>query len=253
MSLSANGFPPQPFVFSLWGEGIGSVGKAIKEITSFTSIGESLQLLPDKLRPAIRSLAGRGWFISANMKMSLLRRLGRLADAENLQEIDALMAQWVESEIDYIFETAIDRFPSRKEILAAAFSAHKGGTYELSIPVFLIQVEGMCIEKLERKLFATKKGIPRTRDAVIPLIRGAFSEVFLLPLLEANGVTASEDTRCNWPAAPNRHEILHGLSSDYQSILNSQKAISLLAYFVTMVARDSTTFQSASSSDPQHG
>ncbi|WP_263772037.1 hypothetical protein [Propionivibrio soli] len=230
-----------------WVEALRSIGESVARVMqafsanvlpSVVALAEGIRKLPDELRPMVRSLAERGWFISGEMGMSELRHFQHLSGSSTPEEVDAMLAQWIENEIDRIYATAVQHFPKRQAILAAAFNAHRTGIYELSIPALLIQVEGMCIETLGRKLFATKGGIPRTKEVTDALIDGAFSEVIFLPLREANGFTASNDTRRNWPNSPNRHEILHGISTDYPSKLNSQKAISLLEYFVTFVAAE---------------
>lgn len=133
-------------------------------------------------------------------------------------------------------KASVEQIPLRHQILDAAFAAHESAKYELSIPVFLAQVEGMCLEVLGTKLFSTKSGVPVTRESTEALSRMELSEVLLLPLRELHGLTASKASRGNWPDAPNRHEILHGISTDYATPINSYKAISLLEYFCTFVA-----------------
>lgn len=228
-----------------WVEALRSIGEVVARAThafatnvlpSVLSLADDIRKLPDEMRPMVRSLAERGWFISGEMGISELRHFQQLSGSSSTEEVDAMLAQWIESEIDRIYATAVQHFPKRQAILTAAFTAHKAGIYELSIPALLIQVEGMCIEVLGRKLFATNGGIPRTKEVTDALIDRAFSEVIFLPLREPNGLTASENTRSHWPSSPNRHEILHGISTDYPSKLNSQKALSLLEYFVTFVS-----------------
>ena len=211
----------------------------ITVLPTLEAFAESVRRLPDELRPMVRTLAERGWFISGEMGMSELRVFQLLSESGTIEDIDALMSEWIESELPQILQRSVKRFPSRKLIIEAAITAHSAGNFELSVPVLLIQVEGMCIEVLGRKLFSTKSGIPRTKEATEALIDSAFSEVVFLPLRETHGLTASEDTRDRWPDAPNRHEILHGLSTDYGTKLNSQKALSLVEYFVTFVASNS--------------
>lgn len=235
-------------LFESWAPAVRSFQKTISlaseafrvsVLPTLVALAEGIRKLPDELRPMVRALAERGWFISGEMGMSELRIFQHLSESGKFEDVDALMSEWVESEIPQILQRAVQRFPARQSIFEAAISAHSAGNFELSVPVFLIQVEGMCIEILGKKLFSTKNGVPRTKEATEALIDSAFSEVVFLPLREAHGLTASEDTRNNWPAAPNRHEILHGLSTDYGTRLNSQKALSLLEYFVTFVASNS--------------
>lgn len=202
---------------------------------------ESMRRLPEEAKPGIRGLMERGWFISGEMGASELREFTRIAEIGNGEQLDASMSQWTRTELENVLARACARFPNREAILRAAFSAHVVGTYELSVPVLLIQVEGMCVEVLGKKLFSTSRGVPQTKQAADLFIDGAFSEVILLPLREVHGLTASESARASWPNAPNRHEILHGRDLGYGVELNSLKVISLLEYFVTFVAKERDT------------
>lgn len=184
----------------------------------------------------MRSLADLGWFPSGEMGMSEIHAFKGLIEAEKNDAINCAMIDWLQAEIPGIQKRLARRFANRWHILQAAFTAHAAGQFELSVPVFLAQVEGMCLEILGTKLFSTEKGVPRTRGATDALIRFELSEVLLLPLRELHGLTANEASRSKWPDAPNRHEILHGISTDYATSTNSYKAISLLEYFTTFVA-----------------
>jgi hypothetical protein len=53
-------------------------------------------------------------------------------------------------------------------------------------------------------------------------------------------ISANQQERKIYPEVLNRHEILHGVDVAYPSKRNSLKAISLLAYLVTMVAEEVT-------------
>ncbi|MEQ1601007.1 MAG: hypothetical protein HOP04_10815 [Methylophilaceae bacterium] len=192
--------------------------------------------LPGELRPAMRSLVGLGWFPSGEMGFSEIHAFRQACDAGNKVAVDQAMVDWLRTEMPEIRKRLSNRFPLRHQILDAAFAAHESAKYELSIPVFLAQVEGMCLEVLGTKLFSTKSGVPVTRESTEALSRMELSEVLLLPLRELHGLTASKASRGNWPDAPNRHEILHGISTDYATPINSYKAISLLEYFCTFVA-----------------
>lgn len=221
----------------LFQEGLRAAKRAYEERVAPALIAflEGMQRLPDEVRPAVRALAERGWYISGEMGASELWELARtVGDSERL---DLIMAGWVRGELPEIQKRASERFPHRASILCSAFAAHNSSAFELSVPVILIQVEGMCVEILGSKLYSATKGIPRTKAATNILVDGAFSEVMLQPLREPYGLTAGEKERAMWPNAPNRHEILHGKDIGYGSELNSLKAISLLEYFVTFVAR----------------
>lgn len=202
----------------------------------FTEIAAAFQTLPGEIRPAISSLANLGWFPSGEMGFSEIHAFRALCDSGDKAAVDTAMIEWLQGEFEHIQMRASNRFPNRSHILASAFKAHSAGQYELSIPVLMAQVEGMCLEVVGTKLFSTKKGIPATRAATDRFSQIALSDALLLPFRESNGFTASEATRHQWPDTPNRHEVLHGIATDYSTRTNSFKTISLMEYFVTFVA-----------------
>jgi hypothetical protein len=202
------------------------------------AIADSVSKLPDDLRVVVTALAERGWYISSSMGLSLLRQLQTAIESENYIELDKLMESWVAREAPEIEATVVMRFPGRAAIIAKAFDAHRREHFELSIPVLLIQVEGMCVQELGVKFYSTNKGIPNTKGLAESMTDNAITEVFLLPLCQPSGLTASAAFRSNYPHAVNRHEVLHGTNTEYASLTNSLKTISLLSYFVSFAAKE---------------
>ncbi|WP_445367205.1 hypothetical protein ACH5Y9_19130 [Methylomonas sp. BW4-1] len=202
----------------------------------FTAVAAAFKKFPGEIRPAILSLANLGWFPSGEMGFSEIYAFRALCDSGDKSAVDTAMIEWLDGELEHIQTRASNRFPNRSHILASAFRAHYDGQYELSIPVLMAQVEGMCLEVVGTKLFSTKKGLPATRAATDRFNQMALSDALLLPFRELNGFTASEASRHQWPDTPNRHEVLHGIATDYGTRENSFKAISLVEYFITFVA-----------------
>lgn len=220
--------------FVAMGAAIHSLQQELLNI--LTEAAAAFQKLPGEIRPAIRSLANLGWFPSGEMGFSEIHAFRVLCDSGDNSAVDATMIEWLHSEREQIQMRATIRFPNRGHILASAFNAHDVGQYELSIPILMAQVEGMCLEVAGTKLFSTKNKIPATRAATDRFCQLALSDALLLPFREPNGFTASEADRHQWPDTPNRHEILHGIATDYGTRKNSFKTISLLEYFITFVA-----------------
>jgi hypothetical protein len=202
----------------------------------FTEVSTAFQKFPGEIRPAILSLANLGWFPSGEMGFSEIHAFRALCDSGDKSAVDTAMIEWLDGELGHIQTRASNRFPNRSHILASAFRAHDVGQYELSVPVLMAQVEGMCLEVIGTKLFSTKNGVPATRAATDKFSQMALSDVLLLPFRELNGFTASEAARHQWPDTPNRHEVLHGIATDYGTRENSFKTISLVEYFITFVA-----------------
>lgn len=196
----------------------------------------TFEKLPAEIRPAMLALLQRGWFFSGQRDFPELIELKNLNDAGDFQQVDLYMQNWIENELDLIETRFCNAFPKRAGIISEAFNAHISGQYALSIPVFLIQAEGICVDTLGVKLFSAPQGIPQTRSATDQWADNPLSEALLLPIREISGVTASDKKRPDFPHSPNRHEILHGIDTDYATLTNSLKVISLLDYFVTLVA-----------------
>lgn len=203
--------------------------------TALAEAGVRLKKLPDELKPAISEMAKRGWYISAEMGISELQEFRSAIESEDFEHLDDSMQSWIDAEIENILRRACRQFPNRQSIISSAIRAHISGDFSLSVPVLLIQTEGMCIETFGVKLFSTNNGIPAMRSVVEDLIDSPLSEVFLLPMQEQFGITAKEKIRHQFPEAPNRHEILHGIDTGYMSRKTSSKALSLLEYFLTVV------------------
>lgn len=210
-------------------------------ILAYLMMKNFFQAIADSLQPAIKQLATLGWFPSGEMGMSEIHAFSALFENKDLDRVNRTMTDWMEAELLNIQSRLCKRYPHREKIFSAAFSAHQSCQFELSIPIFLIQADGICHETFKEKLFSVKtvKGSikqPKTRPMTDPIAAFPLSNTFLLPIREIHGLNANEKERVNYPAAPNRHEILHGISTNYATSINSLKAISLLEYFCTFVA-----------------
>ncbi|MBJ6727173.1 hypothetical protein [Geomesophilobacter sediminis] len=204
----------------------------------FLAAVESVQRLPEDLRTVISALAGRGWYISSEMDMGFIRELQAEIESCNLAEVDKMMESWIASNAKDIETRAVDRFSNRAHIISSALRAHRDGYFELSVPVLLIQVEGMCLQEFNTKFYSTRKGIPQTKELVESISTGPITDAFLSPLCQPSGLTASEGYRSCFPNSLNRHEILHGTSTDYCTFANSLKAMSLMEFFVSIVVQE---------------
>ena len=128
------------------------------------------------------------------------------------------------------------RFSNRASILKRAFEAHKVGNYELSIPAFLAQADGMGREALGKNISSIYTQRQDKKAKIKEAIHSFESEAvlgseFLDILLIKMPLNASEnDTTLLGRGILNRNEILHGTNTDYASFLNSCRAISWLDY-----------------------
>jgi hypothetical protein len=213
-------------------EAFESIRPVLIEVT------ETLRKLPEDILEVSLALADRGWYVSADMDMAQMRQLQAAIQSNELSRLDDMMQALIIADVAEIEAVAVMRFPARSAILAAAFEAHRLRQYELSVPVLLIQIDGMCSETFGIKFYSANKGVPLTKRLAESISTSSIMDAFLSPLCRSTGLTAGERHRAGFPLALNRHEVLHGVDINYASLINSLKAISLLNYFVTWVVRD---------------
>jgi hypothetical protein len=151
-------------------------------------------------------------------------------------EIDDFMCNFIESDIDEIIKAVSEKFPKRDRIIKLAFKAHKRKEYELSVPIFLIQSDGICLDILKENLFSRnrKNGKPKTESMVRNLETSSLMNAFLEPLRNPN-IYNSRKREIFYSDILNRNKILHGETVNYGTKINSLKTISLLNYLITDV------------------
>lgn len=114
-----------------------------------------------------------------------------------------------------------DYLSTRHRILKSAMAAHLRGEYELSIPIFLSQIEGVLREVLSvgshsqfesklKKLFPT----PKTENSLLVKLTGTdiIVDIICKEMFESSGNLSRKDEKAKYP---NRHEILHGVDHKY--------------------------------------
>lgn len=122
-----------------------------------------------------------------------------------------------------------ERFPERRRILQKAFKAHDVGDYELSVPVFLAQADGIAKKNFGRSILSRKKR-SEMRGEIAGIASQGLDESLLSLVLEDLPLTENTDSTKYHAGDLNRHAVLHGLNTKYATKLNSFKAISFLQY-----------------------
>lgn len=207
-------------------------------IINFT---ENIKRLPDRTRYAQRKLAERSWYLLPQVPASIILQLVEMFDADYVEAVDALMIQMVEHYLEEVEAKLIIEFPRRESSLEAAFALHREERYVASVPLFLMQADGICEETLGTTFFYTKvnneEGViePLTRAVIESLQLEVFTEMMLEPLMSAGSISSNPGESKRYPNILNRHEIVHGQNTEYATKINSLKAISLVGYLGGLV------------------
>ena len=190
------------------------------------------QPLHDK--ESLTKLALRGWFLGPRMPVAAIPQLGKaLEDAPN--EVDGAVGQHVRRHLDDIEAALVESYPHRSHLLHDGFWAHRQGKYSLSIQAFLTQADGIFYERFGTLLF--KKGSAGAVNAFSSEVNGRFFKAVLYPLTVNTPLWTDSRSLDDTFEGLNRHQVLHGMKADYNTELNSLKAISLLDYLVWVLNR----------------
>ena len=203
----------------------------------FLILSEANYAISENTKNVTKILGEKGWYISLNMPLASLVKIV----SENLErdkdDLDEIMAKYFREHSQSIIDNITFNFPNREKVIKSAFKAHNNCDYDLSIPVFLAQADGICYEIIGIQLYGRKKGKPKTEKYVETLSADSFMTALLEPFLTPLPISASKCDRNEMDDYLNRHAILHGEDSDYGIEINSLKAMSLLNYIAQVLSK----------------
>lgn len=211
--------------FEAWSE-----QPATKEM--FRSLRDTIvrvQQFPELFQKQLIALAQHGWYIDPEMTVTGIRSLHEAFQMGAAAKAQELLEDYYRQHLDAIEARLLRHHPERAQLLSAAFNAHRAGSYLLSIPVMLIQADGIASHERGRQLYSANPGvgIPGLID---DLGKDDFNrhlwEVFRSQApLTLNTKKLPEDF-----SGLNRHKVLHGVDCNYASETNALRAVSLLNF-----------------------
>jgi hypothetical protein len=205
---------------------------------AFERLQEIFRELPSRTREALILLGRHGWYLDLEMPLPELWELERALAEGDVTGVDNALIEYYEGRVSDIEKSIVVRFPKRQKLIVAAFNAHRRQEYELSIPVFLAQTDGICKEVFNEYLFLKYDNKPRTAIYVEQVASDEFMAALLSPLAQTLPIGASERQRNEEFIGLNRHMVLHGESLNYGNKINSLKAISLINYVAHVLKVD---------------
>jgi hypothetical protein len=188
-----------------------------------------------KFAVPLKTLAQHGWFISASYTpVAWIYPLARLFDAGEKEKANRRLRTHFNRRLGEIESGLVADFPRRKKILQKAFRAHRDCNYELCIPVFLAQADGIARDVIGVPKFSIYSRQPlkmaKLKEFVDSLIFNDFQREILELVLFTIPLNASSEDSLVPKGYLNRHEVLHGIETNYASATNSYRAISWLQY-----------------------
>ena len=206
--------------------------RALEEAGQFRrEVVEALAALPERTRKELNHLAERGWYIDPELPATAPADLVDAIEEGQAQDVDDALVEYFGGKLGTIKERLLRHYPHRRPFISKAFAAHEHGDYELSIPVFLAQADGICKERTSRLMFRRKDNKPEIAvyvDSAMGI--DTYRAALLSPLAAEHPISLSEGRRPPDFDGLNRHQVLHGESLTYHTEMNSLKAVSLLSF-----------------------
>ena len=204
------------------------------------SIGELSRYPPIPLplvkREYVNTLMQNGWYPPSDASSVEVRLLAEGFE-EDAEGANLVLSERFRSGLDDIESNLRSTFPNRSDILGDAFEAHRQEKYNLSVPLLLIQADGIWLDRCSQNLFyprlasAVADRVNKVPDKTIRELVDALSNPSLPLALSAKGRNPEFSEL-------NRHQVLHGEVTDYGTEENSLKAVAFLN-FCALVLPDS--------------
>ncbi len=207
----------------------------LEHLETFKEIGERLKEYTKKTPEYVLLIARHGWFIDLESELNFPSKVAYNIQENKVDVANELLIDYYKRNVGEIFESLIKRHHTRREILENIKRSLEEGNHILVIPVILTQVDGICFDFTKKKFFITEKKDKKHKwltEVIVELEKSAgnFLELYLSPLQNQTPIMAREKDIDKFPCKLNRHEILHGIKTDYGTEINSLKVISLLKY-----------------------
>lgn len=190
---------------------------------------EWLRVLPEATRLTIVRLAEIGWYMDPTMPLTTTHALARAFSADDVDAADSHFKKFFDQRVSEIEQELVEAYEHRRTVLQDAFEAHRSGKYNLSIPVFLAQADGIWWDRFRKNLFA-KKARTQTAVDVRAELRSEFSKILFGVFDTSIPIWKSGSERSSSFDALNRHQVLHGESTTYGTERNSLQCISFLSF-----------------------
>jgi hypothetical protein len=185
----------------------------------------------------LKTLADHGWFVSRRTPITAIYPLASLFQAGRIKEGHKAMCWYFNQESSKIENSLIGDFPKRAAIVKKAFAAHRANNFELSIPVFLAQADGIArsiVNPKNRRFSVYSSHPPRFEKPMNKFIKRCVNDELIRASLQVALLRipfkGSKAGRMLTEEVLKRHSILHGTNTSYATPLNSYRALSWLEY-----------------------
>jgi hypothetical protein len=201
-------------------------------------IGEGMRKFKKHLPEQLQTLAENGWFIQGDLTpLQAIYPVAGIFRKGNVVEGNRQMCAHIKESLDGIEDNLVRDFPKRAVILKRAFDAARAGDYVASVPLMLMQADGIGREIFAKNTarFSITSKQPKFQTEIKKFIdqnarNTLYTSDIYEVILKAIPLNASEGDTMLLPGALNRNAVLHGLDSEYYTEVNAMRAASWIGY-----------------------
>jgi len=167
-----------------------------------------------------------GWFLDMEFPAASSWQIAEWYDAGEVERANWILAAYYRKRCVLIRTELTEAYPKRAVLIRRAFRMHFARDYDISVPLLLIQADGICKATFGQQLFSVRGNGMAVKKAVetrkVDWAWSAWIEPFRVRL-----PIAVYRRTANFL---HRHLVLHGESLDSGTEISSLKAISLLSF-----------------------
>lgn len=212
------------------------VNPALREYAErMNELRESIDSFNKNLPGYLVSIANYGWYLDFQTDLDLSIKLAQHIDNKEIEKVDQYLIDYYSNNFDTIINKLKTNHIKRAKIFEEVKVGFDNGFYNLTIPLTLSQIDGICHDWTQKLFFIKNKKneknpyLPKVSNELI-ILNNNFMEAFLAPFFNNAPIFAHEDNLGIFPTVFNRHRVLHGLDTEFGTKLNCLKALSLLSY-----------------------
>ena len=173
-------------------------------------------------KSAFDILAKHGWFSDPDMSTDKLYQLSR-AQSDVVNEE---FSNWFKDRIPAIEKELVEKHRKRSRFISGAIWAHKKKKYIFSVTTFLVQADGIWYDKFGANVFTCEERKEILKKKELKDFSGI--ETIFEPLSQRISLWLNRDERKGSSDNFNRHLVLHGMDTDYDTEERSLKAMAFL-------------------------
>lgn len=177
-------------------------------------------------------LLERSWAMPPDAPLSFVLLLSDILFFEqDHEQIEEELELHFSARVDEIEEAAKRLFPKRARLVKDAIDAHRNGKYSLSITALLPQIDGMWNDMAKEHFYCNRsertvgKALGSPNNLPRPIMR---------TLQNPGAIRIGTRSRARNLGALNRHAVLHGYETDFDTQRNSLRALSWASFLCSV-------------------